>query len=469
MSPLNSLVLILYSFSLLAIARKEFVVESSDEEPQHYHTLKLSSFLPSSMCNTSTKGDKKRGSLEVVHKHGPCSKFSKDMLTAEEIQTQDQSRVDSLRARLTLNTGKHNTLDSKTTLPAKSGITIESGNYFVTVGLGTPKKDLSLVFDTGSDLTWTQCEPCEGSCYSQQQPRFAPSMSTTYTKISCTSTECSWLTSATGYRPGCVSSTCAYAIQYGDRSFSLGYFGKDKLTITSEDTINDFYFGCGQDNEGLFHGVAGLLGLGQDKLSLVSQAASKHGKVFSYCLPSQSSSVGYLTLGNDGTASNAKYTPFSTVGNSLYGLELLAMYVGGTKLTISPMVFKTSRMIIDSGTVITRLPPTAYLALRDAFRAGMSKYPRTNPLYIFDTCYDLSNFQTIRFPKIGVLWGGNTYVDVPASGTFYVNGISQVCLAFTSNSNDSTIGIWGNTQQKTQAVVYDVGARKIGFASGGCA
>ncbi|MFS7968577.1 putative aspartic peptidase A1 family, aspartic peptidase domain superfamily, xylanase inhibitor [Helianthus anomalus] len=56
------------------------------------------------------------------------------------------------------------------------------------------------------------------------------------------------------------------------------------------------------------------------------------------------------------------------------------------------MVFKTSGMIIDSGTVITRLPPTAYSAPRDKFREGMSKYPLTNPLDIFDTCYDLSNF-----------------------------------------------------------------------------
>ncbi|MFS7968578.1 putative aspartic peptidase A1 family, aspartic peptidase domain superfamily, xylanase inhibitor [Helianthus anomalus] len=105
-------------------------------------------------------------------------------------------------------------------------------------------------------------------------------------------------------------------IQYGDRSFSLGYFRKDKLTITSQDMINDFYFGCGQDNEELFRGVAGLLGLVQDKLSLVSQATGKYGKVSSYCLPSQSSSVGHFTFGNDRTASNAKHTPFSVVGNS---------------------------------------------------------------------------------------------------------------------------------------------------------
>ncbi|XP_076910626.1 aspartyl protease family protein At5g10770-like [Bidens hawaiensis] len=468
----NSLILLLCFLSLylvLVAARKEFVVDTSED---NYDTLRLSSLFPSSTCNPSNKGDKKRGSLEVVHKHGPCSKFSKDIvkpLTMEEIITQDQSRVSSLRARLTTNTSKQDTLYSKTTLPAKSGSTIESGNYIVTVGFGTPKKDLTLVFDTGSDLTWIQCQPCAGHCYRQQEPIFEPSMSTTYTNISCTSSECSGLASATRNRPGCISSTCAYAIMYGDKSYTIGFFGKEKLTISSKDIVDGFYFGCGQENQGLFYGAAGLLGLGQDKLSIVSQAANKFGKVFSYCLPSQSSSTGYLTFGTSGTFSNIKYTPFTTTSGSLYGIELAALYVGGTKLTISPSVFKTSGMIIDSGTVITRLPYTAYSALRDAFRAQMTDYPSTTRTDLLDTCYDLRNFQSIKVPKIGVLWGEDTYMDVPISGRFYAIDISQVCLAFAGNDNDNDIGVWGNTQQKTMAVVYDLGTKKIGFASGGCA
>ena len=101
-------------------------------------------------------GDKRKGSLEVVHKHGPCSKFSEDVikpLTAEEIFTNDESRVHSIRARLAFNKGEKDAVGSKVTLPAKSGEIIGSANYIVTVGLGTPRKDMSLTFDTGSDLT----------------------------------------------------------------------------------------------------------------------------------------------------------------------------------------------------------------------------------------------------------------------------------------------------------------------------
>ncbi|PWA84852.1 aspartic peptidase A1 family [Artemisia annua] len=329
---------------------------------------------------------------------------------------------------------------------------------------------MSLIFDTGSDLTWTQCQPCAGSCYSQQEPIFAPSASTTYKNISCTSTKCSGLTSATGNTPGCSSSTCVYGIQYGDKSFSVGFYATDKLTLTSNNVIDNFYFGCGQRNRGLFGRAAGLIGLGRDKVSLVSQAAKKYGKVFSYCFPSTASSTGYLTFGSSGAASGVKYTPLLTSqGDSFYGLDLNYIYVGGTKLPISPSVFSTSGMIIDSGTVITRLPPTAYSALSKEFRAHMTKYPLTKASSLLDTCYDFSNYTTIYIPKISMVWSGNTELDIAPQGILSAYSVSQVCLAFAANGDDSDIGIFGNVQQKTIKVVYDVDAGKVGFASGGCA
>ncbi|XP_076949427.1 aspartyl protease family protein At5g10770-like [Bidens hawaiensis] len=474
-SSSDSLTLLLLSscslFFVLAFARKELALVASEEEAHHFHTIQLSSFLPSSICIPSGTGVKKSGTLEVVHKHGPCSRFSKDNvkpLTVEETFIHDQSRVDSIRARLSTNTNNKDILGSKVTLPAKSGSTIGTGNYIVTVGLGTPKKDLSLIFDTGSDLTWTQCQPCARSCYSQKEPIFAPSLSTTYINISCSSSYCSDLTSATGNTPSCSSSTCVYGIQYGDQSFSVGFFGREKLTLTSQDEVDGFFFGCGQNNQGLFGGAAGLIGLGRDKLSIVSQTANKYGQVFSYCLPSKSSSTGYLTFGSGSSTSNVKYTPLSTSQSTFYGLDLLGMSVGGTKLPISSTVFQTSGIIIDSGTVITRLPPTTYSALKQTFRSQMTKYPLTKALSILDTCYDLSNFTTIAIPKITMFWGGNTNVDIAPQGILYANGVQQVCLAFAPNGDDSDIGIFGNVQQKTMKVVYDVPGGKVGFAPGGC-
>ncbi|KAL7584088.1 hypothetical protein Lser_V15G44382 [Lactuca serriola] len=454
-----------FLFSLV-VARNENALERSEDQIEaishHYHTLKLSTFISSAVCNPSTNGEKRKGSLQMVHKHGPCSKFNEDMmksLTLDEIFSHDQSRVDSI-----LNKVRKEIQGSKTTLPAKSGSSIGTLNYIVTIGLGTPKKDFTLAFDTGSDLTWTQCQPCAGSCYSQQDPIFQPSTSSTYSNISCSSSECAQLDLAR-----CSSSTCVYRVGYGDGSFTIGFFAKDKLTLTSEDVIDDFFFGCGQDNEGLFVGVAGLFGLGRDKLSFVSQSADKYGKVFSYCLPSIDSSSGFLMFGSSGIGSNVVYTPLSaSQDNSFYGLDLEAIYVKGNKLEINPTVFTTSGMIIDSGTVITRLPPTAYSALSEAFQAEMTQYPLTQGPSLFDTCYDFSNYENITIPKISVVWSGNVNVEIPPQGILIPVSNEVYCLAFAANQDDSDIGIFGNTQQQTLEVVYDVTAGRIGFGPGGC-
>ncbi|XP_038699086.1 aspartyl protease family protein At5g10770-like isoform X2 [Tripterygium wilfordii] len=420
--------------------------------------------------DTVSKGG---STLKVLHKHGPCSKLHNNKENTpnhSEILKQDEARVYKIRSRIAKKSSLNELEQTKAAnLPAKSGSSLGSGNYLVTVGLGTPAKQLSLIFDTGSDLTWTQCEPCVRSCYQQQDPTFDPSESTTYSNVSCSSSTCTSLSSATGNSPGCSASTCVYGIQYGDSSFSVGFFGKERITLTSTDVFDDFYFGCGQNNNGLFGSTAGLLGLGRNKLSLVSQTAQKYNKIFSYCLPSTRSSTGHLTFGGS-PSSSAKYTPFSTIsmGASFYGIDFTAISVGGRNLSISSSVFSTAGAIIDSGTVITRLPPAAYSALRTAFRQKMKKYPMAKALSILDTCYDLSNYTTISVPKIGFSFKGGAQVKIDATGTLYASSPSQVCLAFAGNTNDTDVAIFGNTQQKTIEVVYDGAGGRLGFAPGRC-
>ncbi|OAY53569.1 aspartyl protease family protein At5g10770 isoform X2 [Manihot esculenta] len=435
----------------------------------HSHTIEVSSLLPSHSCKPSTVKVEKKTSLRVVHKHGPCSQLNQGKAPNHtEILLQDESRVNFIQSRLSSSRDVKET-DAAATLPVKDGKSIGTGNYVVTVGLGTPRKDLSLIFDTGSDLNWTQCEPCVRSCYDQIEPIFDPSRSTSYTNISCGSSLCDSLASATGNSLRCASSTCVYGIQYGDSSFSIGFFGKEKLTLSPTDVFDNFYFGCGQNNQGLFRGSAGLLGLGRDPLSLVSQTAEKYNKLFSYCLPSSTSSTGFLTFGGS-TSKSAKFTPLASfpTSSSFYALDFIDIKVGGRSLSISQSVFSTAGAIIDSGTVITRLPPAAYSALRSTFRQLMNKYPRAPALSILDTCYDFSNYNTITVPKIALFFNGGVSVDVDVRGILYANGASQVCLAFAGNSDATDVLIYGNSQQKTLEVVYDAAAGKIGFAPASC-
>ncbi|KAK7826179.1 aspartyl protease family protein [Quercus suber] len=431
-------ILYIYSFSAFLCLHAHEARETAENHHLHHsYTVQVSSLIPSTTCNASTKGPKREASLTVIHKYGPCFQGNKDQLLVlnhTEILLQDQSRVNSIHSKFSKNSDGNKLRESQaTTLPAKSGGTIGTGNYIVTVGLGTPKTDQILAFDTGSDLTWAQCKPCAGRCYRQVDPIFDPSKSTSYTNISCPTPLCSQLTSAT-----------------------VGYFSKERLTITS-DVVDNFIFGCGQANVG-FKGFAGLLGLGRGQVSLVQQASQKYKKFFSYCLPSTISSMGYLTLGKSReVSSSTKFTPLLTLsqGPSFYGLNLIGISVGGQRLSIPTSVFSTAGTIIDSGTVITRLPPTAYNALRTSFREKMRNYPMTSSSSsLFDTCYDLSKSQSVSIPSISFFFGGGVSVDLNKVGVLYILNQTEACLAFAGNSNPSNITIFGNEQQKGLEVAY---------------
>ncbi|XP_051151458.1 aspartyl protease family protein At5g10770-like isoform X2 [Andrographis paniculata] len=461
--------------------------DEEDDDLHHFHTLHFTSLFPQSLCTPSssfTPGSKQRSStLQVVHRHGPCSvPHLTTPPSLAEILAADESRVESIQAKLApsyeiTRAGKRNKYkDRKVDLPVQPGRSLGSGNYIVRVGLGTPPKTLSLIFDTGSDLTWTQCQPCARSCYQQQDPIFNPSSSSSYSNVSCASSQCSQLSSATGNTPGCSTKTCVYGIQYGDQSFSVGFLSKDTLTISKSAVFQNFFFGCGQNNQGLFGNTAGLIGLGRDQLSVVSQTAGTYGKYFSYCLPSSSSSTGHLSLGRSRASGSVIFTPFASssqgaASNSFYFVDIDGISVGGRALSISQSVFQAAGgTIVDSGTVITRLPPAAYSALSTEFQQQMKKYPVAPAYSILDTCYDFSNYTNTKIviPTISFTFRGNAKVNLDASGILIAINGKQACLAFAGNSDSSTVAIFGNTQQKTLEVVYDVAGGRLGFGAGGC-
>ncbi|XP_057810384.1 aspartyl protease family protein At5g10770-like [Salvia miltiorrhiza] len=473
-----------FLFTLIScFVERSSCFESRNDE-SHFHIVEISSFSPADVCTHSTINgfNKRQSSMEILHRQGPCFQQGQNKAytspSLDEVLSHDQARVESIQARIDSNSNTNTNTNKienfkwdskKANLPVESGRSLGSGNYIVTVGLGTPKRSLSLMFDTGSDLTWTQCQPCVRSCYHQQEPIFNPSTSSSYKNISCKSAECSQLSSATGSSPGCATTTCVYGIQYGDQSFSVGYFSRDKLTISATDVFPSFLFGCGQNNQGLFGNTAGLLGLGRNALSIVSQTASKYGKYFSYCLPSTSSHIGHLTLGKGRAPTRVKFTPLDrSQGTSFYFIDIVSISVGGRQLPIRQPVFQAAGGIIDSGTVITRLPPAAYSAMSAAFRKLMTKYPKAPAYSILDTCYDLSRHTSVSIPIISFTFGGNVKLDLDPTGILVAVAKSRLCLAFAGNIDASNVAIYGNTQQKTFEVVYDVGAGKVGFAPGGC-
>ncbi|MQL69495.1 hypothetical protein Taro_001820 [Colocasia esculenta] len=406
--------------------------------------------------------------LRVVHRHGACSPSVAVKPDHVERLARDSRRVASLQKRMRpaiadlIEKRSNDPQSSHVSIPAKSGDEIGSGDYVVTVGFGTPARQQTVIFDTGSNVCWIQCQPCSGTCYKQKEPIFNPSSSTSYKNVSCDSDACTNLDSSS-----CSGNTCIYSVQYGDQSSTAGFLATETLTLSSDHVFRNFVFGCGEQNQGLFSGIAGLIGLARSPSSLVAQTSKTLGDVFSYCLP-VSSAAGYLSVGKS-SASKVVYTPMlaDEPAPGLYFIDLVGISVGGSKLPVKPSVFRSGGTIIDSGTVITRLPPSAYSALRSAVRKAMSQYEQAEPVSILDTCYDFKGVQKVSYPTVTLHYDGAD-VALDLSGIFISVEESVACLAFAGNDDPSNINIIGNIQQRGMEVIYDIGKKNIGFAAGAC-
>jgi hypothetical protein len=241
--------------------------------------------------------------------------------------------------------------------------------------------------------------------------------------------------------------------------------------------VKNIAFGCGHDNEGLFVGAAGLLGLGRGKLSFPSQAGRRFGNKFSYCLVdrSASSKPSSIVFGDSAVSKTAVFTPMlaNSKLNTFYYVGLNGVSVGGTRVPgITASLFKLDTagnggVIIDSGTSVTRLTRPAYIALRDAFRTGAKDLKRAPDFSLFDTCFDLSGKSEVKVPTVVMHFTGAD-VSLPASNYLIpVDSDGTFCFAFAGTM--SGLSIIGNIQQQSFRVVYDLAGQRVGFAPRGCA
>ncbi|KAL6606523.1 hypothetical protein ACP70R_042176 [Stipagrostis hirtigluma subsp. patula] len=150
--------------------------------------------------------------------------------------------------------------------------------------------------------------------------------------------------------------------------------------------------------------------------------------------------------------------------DTYHGVRLQGIAVAGRRLHVPPSAFAAGT-VMDSGTVITRLPPKAYRELRAAFRKEMRTYQRaTPPAKIFDTCFNLTGVVgDVKVPAVALVFDRGATMELDPSGI-----ILDGCLAFASNGDDSSVGIIGNVQQRTFEVLYDIVGGAVGFRRGAC-
>ncbi|KAL1541725.1 protein ASPARTIC PROTEASE IN GUARD CELL 1-like [Salvia divinorum] len=379
----------------------------------------------------------------------------------------DQSRVRSLLLRhsLSLSSSAAEFSPQQFQSPVTSGIRLGSGEYFARIGVGRPSKDFYMVVDTGSDISWLQCQPCT-TCYDQADPIFNPSASATYRPLPCAAPQCSALEVS-----ACRTDSCLYQVSYGDGSYTVGNFATETVTFGSTGSAPNVAIGCGHHNEGLFAGAAGLLGLGGGTLSLNSQIKAAS---FSYCLVNRDSSSSSTLEFNSPRAADAVLAPLLTNPRveTYHFVALTGINVGGRPVNFSPDLLSIGGdgrggVIIDSGTAVTRLRSEVYGAVRDAF-AGMARdLPAASGFSLFDTCYDLSRMTRVRVPTVALQFAGGKAVALrPSNFLIPVDDAGKYCFAFAATSG--SLSIIGNVQQQGTRVSYDLANKVIGFSPNKC-
>ncbi|KAK4746455.1 hypothetical protein SAY87_012767 [Trapa incisa] len=486
----NFLILVL-QFSTFFSAAVVSVVSATAPPPQ-YQTLLVKPFpsvptlswpevesLPESQSDSVFLGAKTPVaasvlSLQLHHIDALSSNATPQALFGLRLQ-RDAARVEALSALAAASVpdgfGAINATRVGFSSSIVSGLAQGSGEYFTRLGVGTPPRYVYMVLDTGSDVVWLQCAPCR-KCYSQADPVFDPSKSRSFAAVPCGSLLCRRLDS-----PGCNSRRkCLYQVTYGDGSFTLGEFSTETLTFR-RNRVTGVALGCGHDNEGLFVGAAGLLGLGRGRLSFPSQAGRRFNNKFSYCLVdrSASSKPSSVVFGDSAISRIARFTPLvrNPKLDTFYYVELLGISVGGTRVPgITAPLFKldpsgNGGVIVDSGTSVTRLTRSAYVALRNAFRSGASDLKRAADFSLFDTCYDLSGKTEVKVPTV-ILHFRGADVSLPASNYLIpVDTEARFCFAFAGTT--SGLSIIGNIQQQGFRVSFDLAGSRMGFSPRACA
>ncbi|KAK9054257.1 hypothetical protein SSX86_025335 [Deinandra increscens subsp. villosa] len=361
-----------------------------------------------------------------------------------------------------------------------TGNVYPQGYYYVTVNIGNPPKPYWLDLDTGSDLTWLQCDaPCT-KCLPAPHKPYKPSKDL----VTCMDPLCAsmhWPETITCNSP---NDQCDYEVQYADHASSVGLLVTDwfPLQYTNGSIVKPrLAFGCGYDQEVQAPMdppyTDGILGLGLGKASILHQL-SELGvtrNVVAHCLSAQGD--GHLFFGDEFVPSSGViWTPISTTQiEKHYYLGTAELYVGGKTSGVKglPIVF-------DSGSTYTYFSGEAYKALvsmlmndikgKQIYNANEDKslpvcWKGSKP---FKSVQDVKNiFKPIvlSFAK-----SKNVRFQMDPEAYLIISKYGNACLGILNGSEADleSVNLIGDISFHDKIIIYDNEKQQIGWAPANC-
>ncbi|GLT97325.1 hypothetical protein SLE2022_148960 [Rubroshorea leprosula] len=356
----------------------------------------------------------------------------------------------------------------------------------VSLPIGTPPQTQQMVLDTGSQLSWIQCDKKVA-----RKPRpptstaFYPSLSSSFSVLPCAHPVCKPRIPDFTLPTTCDQNRlCHYSYFYADGTLAEGNLVREKITFSRSRITPPLILGCAKDSDG----GKGILGMNLGRLSFASQA--KISK-FSYCVPTRSTRsgstpTGSFYLGENPNISGFRYMDLLTFPQSqrmpnmdplAYTVPMHGIRIGGRGLNISAAAFRpdaggSGQTIIDSGSEFTYLVDEAYNKVRaEVVRlAG----PKLKKGYVYggvaDMCFDgdaveigrLIGDMVMEFEKGVEIVVQKEHVLADVGGGVHCVGIGRSgMLGIASN-------IIGNVHQQNLWVEYDLANRRVGFGKADC-
>ncbi|CAL4946619.1 unnamed protein product [Urochloa decumbens] len=365
----------------------------------------------------------------------------------------------------------------------------------VSLAVGTPPQNVTMVLDTGSELSWLLCAPSRQQGNASAASSFRPRASRTFAAVPCGSAQCS--SRDLPAPPSCDGATrrCRVSLSYADGSASDGALATDVFAVGDAPPLRSA-FGCmssAYDSSPDGVATAGLLGMNRGALSFVSQASTRR---FSYCI-SDRDDAGVLLLGHSDLPPflPLNYTPLYQPALPLpyfdrvaYSVQLLGIRVGGKPLPIPASVLApdhtgAGQTMVDSGTQFTFLLGDAYSALKAEF------LKQTKPVLTalgdpnfafqeaFDTCFRVPAGRpppSARLPAVSLLFKG-AEMSVAGDRLLYKvpgerrGGDGVWCLTFgNADMVPLTAYVIGHHHQMNLWVEYDLERGRVGLAPVKC-
>jgi len=358
----------------------------------------------------------------------------------------------------------------------------------VSLAVGSPPQNVTMVLDTGSELSWLHCKQLPNL-----NSTFKPLLSSSYIITPCNSSICKTRTRDLILPASCdPNKFCHVIVSYADSSSVEGTLAAETFFIGGAAQPGTL-FGC-MDTSGYTSNAdedsktTGLMGMNRGSLSLVTQMALPK---FSYCISGNDAS-GVLLLGGGAAAAPwlgpLKYTPLVTATTSLpyfdrvaYTVQLEGIKVSEKLLQLPKSVFVpdhtgAGQTMVDSGTQFTFLLGSVYSALKDEF-LEQTKGVLTrieDPDFVFEGAMDLcyhAPASLAAVPAVTLVFSG---AEMRVSGErllYRVRKGSDWVYCFTFGNSD-LLGIEayviGHHHQQNVWMEFDLVKSRVGFTETTC-